>query len=115
MRPLDRVLERLEGVKAHNGYFMALCPAHDDRNPSLSITEGDDGRVLLKCFADCIFDDVVVAIGLEAQDFFPEEAGGGEFYSPRNRENRETRGLHPQGVLCEQAAIGQIPQDVGRL
>src|SRR5215210_1742050 len=41
MRPIDRVLERLEGVEAHNGYFMALCPAHDDQDPSLSLREGD--------------------------------------------------------------------------
>jgi hypothetical protein len=76
MKPLDRVLERLEGVKAHNGYFMAPCPAHDDRDPSLSVREGEDGRVLLKCFAGCAFEDMVVAMGLEAKDLFPEERGG---------------------------------------
>jgi hypothetical protein len=43
MRPADRVLERLNGVERRNGYHMALCPAHDDQTPSLSITEGDDG------------------------------------------------------------------------
>jgi hypothetical protein len=44
MRPADRVLERLDGVERRNGYHIALCPAHDDQTPSLSITEGDDGR-----------------------------------------------------------------------
>src|SRR5215216_1432611 len=81
MRPIDRVLERLEGVKQHNGYFMAFCPAHDDRRkPSLSVREGDDGRGLLKCFAGCSFEDIVAALGLEQKDFFPssDEARGGE-------------------------------------
>jgi hypothetical protein len=92
MKPLDRVLERLEGVKAHNGYFMAPCPAHDDRDPSLSVREGEDGRVLLKCFAGCAFEDMVVAMGLEAKDLFPEERGGGGSYSPRNRETVKPEG-----------------------
>jgi len=47
---LDLVLERLGDYERRDGYYMALCPAHDDREPSLSIAEGDDGRVLLNCF-----------------------------------------------------------------
>src|SRR3546814_10809633 len=31
--------------------FMALCPNHADKNPSLSIRETEGGRILLKCFA----------------------------------------------------------------
>ena len=77
VRPIDRTLERLEGVKAHNGYFMALCPAHDDQDSSLSVKEGDDGRVLLHCFAGCTFDEVVAAIDLEPKDLFDREGGGG--------------------------------------
>jgi hypothetical protein len=76
-RPIDRVLERLEGVKAYNGYYKALCPAHDDGEPSLSVSEGDDCRVLLKCFAGCSFDDVVVALELEQQDLFTSSASDG--------------------------------------
>jgi hypothetical protein len=36
-----------------------MCPAHDDRAPSLSISEGDDGRTLLKCHAGCSTADIV--------------------------------------------------------
>jgi hypothetical protein len=79
MRPIDRVLERLEGVKQHNGYFMAFCPAHDDRRePSLSIREGDDERALLNCFAGCSFEEIVAALGLEPKDLFPNGGRGGE-------------------------------------
>jgi hypothetical protein len=46
------------------------CPNHDDRRPSLSVTEGDDGRVLLHCHAGCDPADVVRALGLELKDLF---------------------------------------------
>ena len=75
-RPIDRVLERLEGVRAHNGYFMARCPAHDDNEPSLSVSEGEDSRALIKCFAGCSFAAVVEALGLDEQDLFTEGEGG---------------------------------------
>lgn len=51
MRLVDRILERLKGVRQRRGYHMALCPAHDDREPSLSVSEADDRRALLHCHA----------------------------------------------------------------
>ena len=48
---------------------MACCPAHDDRNPSLSIREAED-RVLIHCFAGCPPADVLAAIGLELADLY---------------------------------------------
>ena len=50
--------------------FQAHCPAHDDKAPSLSIKEGNDGRVLVKCHAGCTFTSIVQALGLEPGDFF---------------------------------------------
>jgi len=49
---------------------MACCPAHEDRSPSLSIRENDDGRVLIYCFAGCGAGDVLDAIGLRMSDLF---------------------------------------------
>ncbi len=63
MRPIGRVLERVRDARAHNGYFKAHCPAHDDREPSLSISEGEDGRVLLNCFAGCDINTIVARMG----------------------------------------------------
>lgn len=40
------------------------CPAHEDRNPSLSITEREDGELLVHCFAGCHFSDVLRALGM---------------------------------------------------
>lgn len=37
--------------------WTALCPAHDDSNPSLSISV-DDGKVLIKCHVGCDFDEI---------------------------------------------------------
>jgi putative DNA primase/helicase len=42
--------------------WMARCPAHDDRKPSLSIRDGDDGKVLLRCHAGCEQAQVIDAL-----------------------------------------------------
>src|SRR5829696_7869717 len=59
MRPVDLLLDRLEGVRQRGEGYQALCPAHEDREPSLSVGEGEDGRVLVKCFAGCETEDVI--------------------------------------------------------
>jgi hypothetical protein len=67
------LLSCLGGVKeSRNGKYIARCPAHDDSSPSLSITECDDGRVLLHCFAGCETEDVLRAVGLTFHDVMPE-------------------------------------------
>jgi DNA-binding transcriptional ArsR family regulator len=40
-------------LRPTNNGFLTLCPAHSDSQPSLSISEGNNGRVLLYCFAQC--------------------------------------------------------------
>jgi DNA primase len=55
------VAQRFNARRSGKGY-LARCPAHDDRKASLSISEGRDGRVLLKCFAGCAFDQIVSAV-----------------------------------------------------
>jgi hypothetical protein len=67
--PVPAIVQRLEAKRSGSGY-VARCPAHEDRTPSLSISEGDDGRVLLKCFAGCSFEEIVVALGLQMKDLF---------------------------------------------
>lgn len=66
----DRVLARLECVRGHGSTRTARCPAHADRNPSLSVRLCDDGRVLLHCFAGCEPAGIVRALGLEMRDLF---------------------------------------------
>jgi hypothetical protein len=57
------------------GRWIAKCPAHKDRNPSLSIRELDDGRILLNDFAGCPTTDVIAALGMQMIDLFPEPLG----------------------------------------
>ncbi|HDY96925.1 MAG TPA: virulence-associated protein E [Pseudomonas sabulinigri] len=69
---LEKVLERLDKVRSNGaGKWMACCPAHPDQNPSLSIREATDGRVLIHCWAGCETRDVMAAIGFEMRDLFP--------------------------------------------
>lgn len=68
---LDDFLEKLDGVtRAGNGY-VAICPSHDDTSASLGVTEGDDERILLQCYAGCSAPEIVKAMGLSLTDLFP--------------------------------------------
>lgn len=69
--PLDLLLSRLDGVKQHGARYGALCPAHDDKSPSLSLSRGEDGRALVYCHAGCENRDVLAAVGMEMRDLFP--------------------------------------------
>jgi len=61
----------LEGLRSGRGGHVALCPAHEDHVPSLSIGQGKDGCVLLHCWAGCDTRDIVAALGLQWSDLFP--------------------------------------------
>jgi hypothetical protein len=70
---IGNFLNKLEKVKGSKGRWTACCPAHVDRSPSLAITETDDGRILLKCFAGCSAQQVVEAVGMDLTDLFPSD------------------------------------------
>lgn len=63
---LDSVLSTLRRVRRCGVGWIGLCPAHDDREHSLSIGQGDGGRVLLFCHAGCSFSEIVAALRREA-------------------------------------------------
>jgi hypothetical protein len=73
MSAATKLVDRLERVKqTAPGRWVARCPAHQDRSPSLSIRELDDGRVLLHDFGGCGVGDVLAAVGFTLTDLFPE-------------------------------------------
>jgi hypothetical protein len=75
MSAADRLLGGLQRVKQTGpGRWLACCPAHEDRSPSLSIRETDDGRVLLHDFGGCDVADVLGALGFAMQDLFDQPA-----------------------------------------
>jgi len=53
------------------GRYISRCPAHEDRSPSLAVTD-KDGAILIKCFAGCATEDVLASIGLTFADLYPE-------------------------------------------
>ena len=64
---LNYILRLLKGVKGGGGQYKALCPAHHDTEPSLSVGEGN-GKILLHCHAGCATENILGAIGLEMKD-----------------------------------------------
>ena len=62
MTTIQEWLDRLQGVRKAGSGYKAICPAHDDKNPSLSVTEGDGGKVLVKCHSGCAFEDIRSAL-----------------------------------------------------
>jgi putative DNA primase/helicase len=71
--PIDTVLECLDEYKPYQDGYRARCPSHKgESSTSLSIKEGDDGRVLLYCHAECDIEEIVNALGLQKRDLFPE-------------------------------------------
>lgn len=62
------------GAKKNARGWLAKCPAHADNTASLSISEGSDGKVLLKCFAGCDFAAIVTAANVEPQALFPGDS-----------------------------------------
>jgi hypothetical protein len=67
----EALLERFHGVQRSGTGWTAKCPAHEDRNPSLSISEGD-GRILLHCHAGCTPEAVCDAAGVEMWELFAD-------------------------------------------
>lgn len=84
--PIDKVLARLEKVRANGrDKWMACCPAHDDRSPSLSIRETSEGVILCHCFAGCTAAEVVESVGLRLRDLFP--------WRPQTNQRAKRQGL----------------------
>ncbi len=68
---VEELLARLNKVKQTGpGKWQAVCPAHEDRSPSLAIKDAD-GTILCHCFAGCSVEDVLGAVGFEVSDLFP--------------------------------------------
>ena len=68
---LQTLLARLEKVKKSGNEYIALCPGHQDKHQSLSLTE-KNGKILMKCFAGCSVDQICEGIGIEPKDLFGE-------------------------------------------
>ena len=72
--PIEKVLSRLSGVRESAGQWVAYCPCrNDDRSQSLSVAEGKDGRVLMRCHrgSPCAVPDICAAMELDVKELYP--------------------------------------------
>lgn len=81
---VNMLLDRLDKVRpSGRDKWMACCPAHDDKSPSLVITQVDD-RVLIHCFGGCGGTEVLDAVGLDYGVLYPETQYQ-DFHTPINK------------------------------
>lgn len=92
----EKLLNQLTKVKrTSRESWVACCPAHDDKSPSMTITEKNDGRVLLHCFSGCSVESILGAIGMTFDDLFPEKA-----LDPYKPTKSERMPFNPRDVLA---------------
>ena len=73
MSKIENLLSGLQKLTPRGpGRWIACCPAHDDRNPSMTIRLIEDGRILLHCFAECGINEILAALNLSIEALFPE-------------------------------------------
>ena len=103
---VEDLLPRLEVVRRTSRGFQARCPAHPDKNPSLSVSEGERG-ILLKCWSGCTLREICESLGVEQRDLFwgaldldPLRRRKAAQQRDRQRHIRE-RIAHQQGTLID--------------
>jgi Protein of unknown function (DUF3631) len=72
---IQEVLGKLQGARQSGGQWTAKCPAHEDRENSLSIGEKDD-KILLHCFAGCETEAICRALGIQVSELFSKQERG---------------------------------------
>jgi putative DNA primase/helicase len=76
MTPRD-LLYKFKKVRRSGDGWTAQCPAHDDARNSLSISEGEGGRLLLYCHAGCTYEAICAAVGISPRE--GDERGARQF------------------------------------
>jgi hypothetical protein len=104
----EALLTRLDKVRQRTAdQWSARCPAHEDKGPSLSVRELPDGRLLLRCFAGCEVETIMVAVGLEMVDLFPPKAPAGNGAAPVAR-RRLLSAAQALELLHEEATFAAV-------
>jgi putative DNA primase/helicase len=100
---LTYLLPRFQRARRSGHGYVALCPGHDDRHQSLSITQVGD-RILLHCFADCSVEVVCAAVGIRMADLFAPSSGN----STSHWTEAERRAYARQIWLASRSASGTV-------
>lgn len=69
---ITQFLALFHPIKETKKGWDVCCPAHEDHSPSLGILEGDEGRIVLNCFAGCTPESICAALGLTLVDLFQD-------------------------------------------
>ncbi len=121
-RPISVVLTALESVTGrkpirNSSGWKTQCPAHADTRPSLSIAEGDDGRVLIRCHAGCPVEAIVPALGLTLRDLMPADAPTVDHTprrgSPRTVSSTSTPTKTPTAYPTARDAVAELESRYG--
>ncbi len=105
--PVEKLLAALAAhgceprpVQGKTDQWMARCPAHEDRKPSLSVSRGHDGRALLRCHARCSLAGILAALGLQERDLFPAPAPTVKLSRPRQQAPNPTPAPTPDAAVA---------------
>ncbi len=113
---IETLISRLDSVKeTGHGKYVARCPAHDDKSPSLSVTEKDDGVILIRCWAGCETEDVLTAIGLRFSDLYPEPLNGEHSRKPIRGQARFDARQVLEGISHEVMVVAVIADKYAHL
>ena len=77
-------LSFLDKVRKNGRHYMACCPAHEDKSPSMRVAQGERG-ILVKCYAGCTYSEIVEALDLQPQDLFTDALTVGKKAEYRHR------------------------------
>lgn len=112
--PVERVLAALRArglTPRRNGSgWTCRCPAHEDRNPSLSIGIGTDGRALLNCHAGCAVEDVIRVLGISMCDLMPSTTSPSRSLRPATRSGS----AHPATCTAAAGSCDAVIADLER-
>jgi putative DNA primase/helicase len=120
--PVSRLLERLKKVKGAPSGWSALCPAHADSSPSLSVSVGQDGDAIVACHCGCTAEEIVAALGMTMSDLFREERKPATLSAPDRPAAPKSRPRHvatfaytdEDGMLLFEACRFEFPLEPGQ-
>lgn len=105
---VSNLLAHFPNAKRSGHGWVAKCPCHDDKNASLSVGQGEEGRALLNCFAGCPTENILAAIGLKPSDLFCESSSD----SPNGHDvpAKSPKSLSEYRTVRLQASVVQVEE-----
>ncbi|MCG7868385.1 MAG: hypothetical protein JAY74_18720 [Candidatus Thiodiazotropha taylori] len=112
--PIENILNRLEKVREMGkpGQWMARCPAHDDKTPSLSISLSGDS-IGIYCHGGCSTEDVLDSIGLTFTDLYGKEDAHRQA-SHANKGEKARKHLNPFDIDLMVLKLAEADLEAGR-